>query len=135
MRKIKKGDDVIVITGKDKGKRGTVLRVVDLEHVLVEGANRVKKHQRPNPMKNTTGGIVDKEMPLHVSNVAIFNPTTKKADRVGAKAARRRPPRALLQIQRRSDRRMSTQLNRRQRQGRGGAARLQAHYRDTWSSS
>ena len=85
MRKIKKGDDVIVITGKDKGKRGTVLRVVDLEHVLVEGANRVKKHQRPNPMKGTTGGIVDKEMPLHVSNVAIFNPGTKKADRIGTR--------------------------------------------------
>ena len=83
MRKIKKGDDVIVITGKDKGKRGTVLRVVDAEHVLVEGANRVKKHQRPIPMKGMTGGIVDKEMPLHVSNVAIFNPATKKADRVG----------------------------------------------------
>ena len=85
MRKIKKGDDVIVITGKDKGKRGTVLRVVDLEHLLVEGANRVKKHQRPNPMKGVTGGIVDKEMPLHVSNVAIFNPISKKADRVGVK--------------------------------------------------
>jgi large subunit ribosomal protein L24 len=85
MRKIKKGDDVIVITGKDKGKRGAVLRVLDPEHILVEGANRVKKHQRPNPMKNTTGGIVDKEMPLHVSNVAIFNPTSKKADRVGVK--------------------------------------------------
>jgi large subunit ribosomal protein L24 len=85
MRKIKKGDDVIVITGKDKGKRGTVLRVLDLEHVLVEGANRVKKHQRPNPMKGATGGIVDKEMPLHVSNVAIFDPTTKKAGRIGTK--------------------------------------------------
>jgi large subunit ribosomal protein L24 len=85
MRKIKKGDDVIVITGKDKGKRGTVTRVLDLEHVLVEGVNRVKKHQRPNPMKNTTGGIVDKEMPLQVSNVAIYNPATKKADRVGVK--------------------------------------------------
>ena len=85
MRKIKKGDDVIVITGKDKGKRGTVLRVVDREHVLVEGANRVKKHQRPNPMKGASGGIVDREMPLHVSNVAIFNPTTKKADRIGTK--------------------------------------------------
>ena len=85
MNKIRKGDEVIVITGKDKGKRGTVLRVLDLEHLLVEGANRVKKHQRPNPMKNTTGGIVDKEMPLHVSNVAIFNPATKKADRVGVK--------------------------------------------------
>ncbi len=85
MRKIKKGDDVIVIAGKDKGKRGTVLRVVDAEHLLVEGVNMVKKHQRPNPMKGQTGGIVDKEMPLHVSNVAIFNPATKKADRVGVK--------------------------------------------------
>ena len=85
MEKIRKGDDVIVTAGKDKGKRGTVLRVVDPEYILVEGANRVKKHQRPNPMKNTSGGIVDKEMPLHVSNVAIFNPTSKKADRVGTK--------------------------------------------------
>jgi large subunit ribosomal protein L24 len=85
MRKIKKGDDVVVITGKDKGKRGTVLRVLDVEHIIVEGANRVKKHTRPNPMKNTTGGIVDKEMPLHISNVAIFNPGTKKADRVGTR--------------------------------------------------
>jgi large subunit ribosomal protein L24 len=83
MRRIKKGDDVMVIAGKDKGKRGTVLRVVGPEHVLVEGANRVKKHQRPNPMKGVTGGIADKEMPLHVSNVAIFNPGPKKADRVG----------------------------------------------------
>ena len=85
MQKIRKGDQVVVTTGKDKGKRGTVTRIVDVEHVLVEGANRVKKHQRPNPMKNTTGGIVDKEMPLHVSNVAIFNPVSKKADRVGTK--------------------------------------------------
>jgi len=85
MRKIKKGDEVVVTTGRDKGKRGTVLRVVDTEHVLVEGANMVKKHQRPNPMKGQTGGIIDKEMPLHVSNVAIFNPATKKGDRVGIK--------------------------------------------------
>jgi large subunit ribosomal protein L24 len=85
MRKIRKGDEVIVTTGKDKGKRGAVLRVVDAEHVLVEGANVVKKHQRPNPMKGQTGGIVEKEMPLHVSNVAIFNPATKKGDRVGTK--------------------------------------------------
>ncbi len=85
MRKIKKGDDVVVIAGKDKGKRGSVLRVVDADHVVVEGVNVVKKHQRPNPMKNNTGGIVDKEMPLHISNVAIFNSTTKKADRVGFK--------------------------------------------------
>ena len=83
MRKIRKGDDVIVIAGKDKGKRGTVLRVVDAEHVLVEGANRVKKHQRRTRMKGTTGGIVEKEMPMHVSNVAMFNPATQKADRVG----------------------------------------------------
>jgi large subunit ribosomal protein L24 len=85
MRKIKKGDDVIVITGRDKGKRGAVVRVVDLEHVLVDGINRVKKHQRPNPQKNLQGGIVEKDMPMHVSNIAIFNPATKKADRVGVK--------------------------------------------------
>jgi len=85
MRKIKKGDEVIVTTGKDKGKRGTVLRVVDAEHVVVEGANVAKKHMRPNPMKGQTGGIVDREMPLHVSNVAIFNPSSKKGDRVGIK--------------------------------------------------
>jgi large subunit ribosomal protein L24 len=85
MRKIRKGDDVIVTTGRDKGKRGTVLRIVDAEHVLVEGVNRVKKHQRPNPMKNVTGGIVDKDMPIHISNIALFNPATKKADRAGVK--------------------------------------------------
>ena len=85
MRKIRKGDEVVVTTGRDKGKRGTVLRVVDPEHLLVEGANMVKKHQRPNPVKGQTGGIIDKEMPLHVSNVALFNPQTKKADRVGVK--------------------------------------------------
>ncbi|MBX9811099.1 MAG: 50S ribosomal protein L24 [Burkholderiales bacterium] len=85
MRKIKKGDDVIVLTGKDRGKRGTVLRIVDAEHVLVEGANKVKKHQRPNPMKGLAGGIIDKEMPLHVSNVGLFNPATKKPDRIGIK--------------------------------------------------
>jgi len=85
MRKIKKGDDVIVLTGKDRGKRGTVLKIVDAEHVLVEGANKVKKHQRPNPMKGLSGGIIDKEMPLHVSNVGLFNAAAKKADRVGIK--------------------------------------------------
>ncbi len=85
MRKIRKGDDVVVTAGKDKGKRGTVLRVVGEEQVIVEGANRVKKHQRPNPMKGVTGGIVERDMPLHVSNVAIFNPATKKADRVGVR--------------------------------------------------
>ena len=85
MRKIRKGDDVVVTTGKDRGKRGTVLRIIDDEHVVVEGANKVKKHQRPNPMKGITGGITDKEMPVHVSNVALYNPTTKKADRVGVR--------------------------------------------------
>ena len=83
MRKIKKGDDVVVTAGKDKGKRGTVLRVVDADHLVVEGANKVKKHQRPNPMRGLTGGIIDKEMPLHVSKIAIFNPQTRKPDRVG----------------------------------------------------
>ena len=83
MRKIKKGDDVIVTTGKDKGKRGAVLRVVGAEHLIIEGANKVKKHQRPNPMRGETGGIVEKEMPLHVCKVAIYNPQTQKADRVG----------------------------------------------------
>ena len=83
MRKLKKGDDVIVTVGKDKGKRGAVLRVLDADHLIVEGTNKVKKHQRPNPMRGLTGGIVEKEMPLHVSKVAIFNPQTRKADRVG----------------------------------------------------
>ena len=85
MRKIRKGDDVLVTTGKDRGKRGTVLRIVDDEHVIVEGANKVKKHQRPNPMKGITGGISDKEMPVHISNVALYNPTTKKGDRIGVR--------------------------------------------------
>jgi large subunit ribosomal protein L24 len=83
MRKLKKGDDVIVTTGRDKGKRGAILRVLDDDHLIVEGANKVKKHQRPNPMRGITGGIIEKEMPLHVSKVAIFNPQTRKADRVG----------------------------------------------------
>jgi len=85
MEKIRKGDDVIVTTGKDKGKRGTVLRIVDARHLVVEGVNRVKKHQRPNPMKGLTGGIVDKDMPIDISNVALFNPQTNKADRIGFK--------------------------------------------------
>ncbi len=85
MERIRKGDEVIVIAGRDKGKRGTVLRRVDAEHLVVEGVNRVKKNQRPNPMKGITGGIVDKDMPIHVSNVALFNPASKKGDRVGFK--------------------------------------------------
>jgi large subunit ribosomal protein L24 len=83
MRKIKKGDDVIIIAGKDKGKRGTVLRVVNADLVVIEGVNKVKKHERPNPNKGTTGGIVEMEKPIQVSNVAIYNPATQKADRVG----------------------------------------------------
>ena len=85
MRRIKKGDEIIVISGRDKGKRGTVLRRVDAEHLVVEGVNRVKKHQRPNPMKGETGGIVDKDLPIHVSNIALYNPATQKADRAGVK--------------------------------------------------
>jgi large subunit ribosomal protein L24 len=85
MNKIKKNDDVIVIAGKDKGNRGSVLSVLDNDRVLVAGINKVKKHQKPNPVKGTTGGIVEVEMPIHISNIAIYNATTKKADRVGVK--------------------------------------------------
>ena len=85
MDKIRKGDEVIVIAGKDKGKRGTIVRRVDSERVVVEGVNRVKKHVKPNPVKGVVGGVVDKDMPLHVSNVSLYNPATKKADRVGFK--------------------------------------------------
>lgn len=85
MRKIRKGDDVVMIAGKDKGRRGLVLRVLDDAHVLVEGINKVKKHQRPNPVKGVAGGIIEKEMPVDNSNVALFNPATQKADRVGIK--------------------------------------------------
>lgn len=83
MQKIRKGDQVVVTTGREKGKRGSVLRVFETGKVLVEGINRVKKHQRPNPMKGQTGGIIDKEMPLHISNVMLVNPATSKGDRVG----------------------------------------------------
>lgn len=85
MNKIRKGDEVIVIAGRDKKRRGVVLARVDADHVLVEGVNVVKKHQRPNPVTGVQGGIVDKTMPIHISNVAIFNPATGKADRVGIK--------------------------------------------------
>jgi large subunit ribosomal protein L24 len=84
MRKIRKGDEIVVITGKDKGKRGTVLRVLD-EKVVVEGVNVAKKHQKPNPIRGVAGGVVEKTMPIDVSNVAIFNPASQKADRVGFK--------------------------------------------------
>jgi large subunit ribosomal protein L24 len=85
MNKIRKGDQVIVLTGRDKGKRGTVTQRVDEERIVVEGINVVKKHVKPNPMKGTTGGVVDKTLSIHQSNVAIFNPATGKADRVGIK--------------------------------------------------
>ena len=83
MNKIRKGDDVVVISGKDKGRRGTVLKVLDGDRILVENVNMVKKHQRPNPNANVAGGIVEKEMPIHISNVMLFNPVSKKGDRVG----------------------------------------------------
>ena len=85
MERVKKGDNIIVLTGRDKGKRGPVMRRVDKDHVVIEGVNRVKKHVKPNPMKGQTGGIVDKDMPIHISNIALFNPQTQKADRVGFK--------------------------------------------------
>jgi large subunit ribosomal protein L24 len=84
MSKIKKNDDVIVIAGKDKGNRGSVLRVLE-DKLLVSGVNKVKKHQKPNPVKGVSGGIVEMEMPISVSNVAIYNAATKKADRIGTK--------------------------------------------------
>ncbi len=85
MNKIRKGDEVIVLTGRDKGKRGTVAARVDADRLLVDGVNVAKKHVKPNPMKGTTGGIVDKTMPIHQSNVAIYNAATGKAERAGIK--------------------------------------------------
>ena len=85
MNKIRKGDEIIVITGRDKGKRGTITQRATETHVLIDGINVVKKHAKPNPMKGVTGGIIEKSMPIHQSNVAIFNAVTGKADRVGIK--------------------------------------------------
>jgi large subunit ribosomal protein L24 len=85
MSKIHKGDQVVLNTGKDKGKRGTVLSILDSGHVVVEGLNVAKKHAKPNPMKGVSGGIINKEMPIDISNVALFNNATQKADRVGCK--------------------------------------------------
>ncbi|MBS0316075.1 MAG: 50S ribosomal protein L24 [Proteobacteria bacterium] len=85
MNKIRKGDEVIVLTGRDKGKRGKVALRKDESHLVIEGINLVKKHTKPNPMKGTPGGIVEKAMPIHQSNVAVFNADTGKADRVGIK--------------------------------------------------
>ena len=85
MNKIRSGDEVIVIAGRDKGKRGKVLQRTDEGRVVVEGVNIVKKHAKPNPMKGVAGGIIEKTMPIHQSNIAIFNGATGKADRVGVK--------------------------------------------------
>jgi large subunit ribosomal protein L24 len=85
MNKIRKGDQVVVLTGRDKGKRGTVTLRVDADHVVVEGVNVVKKHVKPNPMKGTTGGVIDKTMPIQQSNIAIWNAAAGKGDRVGIK--------------------------------------------------
>ncbi len=85
MQKIKKGDDVIVLAGKDKGKRGTITRIVGADRVVVENVNMVKRHTKANPQAGIAGGIVEKEASIHISNVAIFNPATKKGDRVGIK--------------------------------------------------
>jgi large subunit ribosomal protein L24 len=85
MRKIKKNDDVIILAGKDKGNRGSVQQVIG-DYLVVGGVNKVKKHQKPNPVKGLAGGIVEKELPIHISNVAIYNASAKKADRVGFKA-------------------------------------------------
>lgn len=83
MRKVKKGDQVVVLCGKDKGKRGTVLSFADADRLIVEGVNLVRKHQKPAPARGISGGILEKSMPIHVSNVALYNPGTKKPDRVG----------------------------------------------------
>lgn len=85
MRKLKKNDDVIIIAGKDKGKRGVILKIVDSDHVIVQGVNSAKRHQKPNPASGSVGGIVDKEVPIHISNIAIYNFALKKSDRVGFK--------------------------------------------------
>lgn len=85
MTKILKGDQIIINTGKDKGKRGLVTRVLDTDQVIVEGLNLAKKHAKPNPMKGVAGGVISKEMPIHISNVALFNAATQKADRVAYK--------------------------------------------------
>jgi large subunit ribosomal protein L24 len=83
MKKIRKGDKVVVLAGRDKGKQGTVLRVFDDSRVLVENVNMIKRHTKPNPNKGVTGGIIDREAPIHASNIALFNPATGKGERVG----------------------------------------------------
>jgi large subunit ribosomal protein L24 len=85
MGKIKKGDEITVIAGRDKGKRGAVMKLVDDSHVIVEGVNMVKRHTKPNPQMGIPGGIIEKETAIHISNVGLFNPVSQKADRVGVK--------------------------------------------------
>ena len=85
MARIRKGDNVVVRAGRNRGKQGTVMRVLRNDRLVVEGVNVVKRHTRPNPQRGTQGGIVQKEMPVHISNVGIFNPATGKADRIGFK--------------------------------------------------
>ena len=85
MSKIRKGDDVVVLSGRDKGKRGTVLQIIENRRILVDNVNVIKKHVKPNPNRGETGGIIEKEAPIQISNVALFNPNTNKADRVGYK--------------------------------------------------
>ena len=86
MNRIRQGDEVVIIAGKDKGRRGSVLRIYDDERVLVEGVNVARKHQKPNPNAGVPGGIIEKEMPLDISNVMVYNPTAGKGDRVGIRA-------------------------------------------------
>jgi large subunit ribosomal protein L24 len=86
MRKIRKGDEVVVLAGRDRGKRGSVLKVLEDERALVDGVNIVKRHTKPNPNKGIGGGIMEKEAPIHLSNLALYNPATKKGDRVGFKS-------------------------------------------------
>ena len=85
MSKIRKGDDVVVLSGRDKGKRGTVLQIIENRRILVDNVNVIKKHVKPNPNRGETGGIIEREAPIQISNVALFNPNTNKADRVGYK--------------------------------------------------
>ena len=85
MSKLRKGDDVVVLSGRDKGKRGTVLQIIENKRILVDNVNVIKKHVKPNPNRGETGGIIEKEAPIQISNVALFNPNTNKADRVGYK--------------------------------------------------
>ena len=85
MSKLRKGDDVVVLSGRDKGKRGTVLQIIENNRILVDNVNVIKKHVKPNPNRGETGGIIEKEAPIQIANVALFNPNTNKADRVGYK--------------------------------------------------